>query len=201
MIFAHYVQKVSLIALAVVALSLTARADSATIVDVSVTGCSLCYTTPSDPTPRDYGIDLEMQLAVESVTGTFLIPGYDVTEDGVFEEIVSMTGTLNGDTITMTPPGQGDGDWVLPFENSFQPGWVTFTADGVQYSIGNDFAYNLLTSVYPDGSGTFFPIIWTATVPEPSALQSLVLGLSCLAILASWLRTKERRRRRKCVLF
>jgi hypothetical protein len=148
------------------------RADQVELVDVSAVDCVACVSTPFAPPPNLPNIDLQLQFTVETVTGTFLYPVYDITETMTVDEVLSMTGTFNGNTVTLAPPGQGDGDWLY---TNLDLGWICFTAAGEKSCMGSDDANNLLSNSVI-GS---VPITWTAAVvtPEPTTLLLAEIGI------------------------
>src|SRR5438874_4255041 len=118
--------KLAILILAVVCLwGQAAHAD--TVVDLSATLCSVC------PPPNGFStIDLEAQLTVEAVNGTWFEPFFDDFFTGTALEVKAITGTLNGNPISFFPAQLGDGSWLdNPF--TFRPGFVTFSADGFEF--------------------------------------------------------------------
>jgi hypothetical protein len=150
------------------------RADQVQLVAVSAVDCPACWGTPFAPPPNLPTVDLDLELTVEPVTGTFWNPYYGITDTMTVDEVLSMTGTLNGDSVTLAPPPAGNGDWLIP--GSFALGDLCFTSDGEQYCAWNDDANNLLSN-----SSTFEPITWDAAdpvaTPEPTTLLLTEIGI------------------------
>jgi hypothetical protein len=167
-----------------------ARADQVQVVDVSAVDCPACWGTPYIPPPSLPPVDLELQLTVEPVTGTFLFPGYDVTLTATVDEILSLSGTLNGNPVSLAPPGRGDGNWL--YENTFGLGWVCFTSSGEDFCMGNDNANNLLTNY---SEGTFEPITWDAADPvaTPEPMTLLLAGTGIVVVFLGFRRHSRRK--------
>lgn len=175
----------TLLAIAVLALlGAPASADS-TIVDVTATNClcGLDHTTP---------INLSAQLTVEQVTGTFFQPNGAYYFTGTVDEIVALTGEVNGFAMTFAQSPQGD-SWIGapnydpfmgqpdPGAPGFELGYIYFSADGIPSWMFND------VTNYLEGFDGGNPITYSAvdppSVPEPSLLLLLPIGLLGLAAL------------------
>jgi hypothetical protein len=170
-----------------------ARADSTTI-DISATTCYGCFST-------DVSIDLNAQLTLVPVTGTFYQSGTGFLFTGTEDEVTAMTGTLNGGAITLGEPPYGIGSWL---NSSFELGTIYFTANGSSSWLENDGEYNLIEilDANGDGFGTNTPITWNVEVvstPEPSGLILLAIGLFGLMFFSlhvaprSWRRARAER--------
>src|ERR1700677_2040083 len=98
------------VAFAVLFFATIARADSTEVtVDITVTNC-LCGPFVSEPP-----INMTAQLTVEPATGTWFYPGEDYfSSDGPIDEVVAITGTLNGFPITFLQAPLGSGSWINP---------------------------------------------------------------------------------------
>jgi len=145
-------------------------ADS--IIVVSATTCTTCF-------PSTVNIDLHAQFTVQLVTGQFFNSGAGHFFTGTVAEVVGITGTLNGQPMTLIPPRYGDGSWLFP--DSYGLGTVYFMAGGSPLSwLQNDNAFNLVEITDPNGSGfgTNTPINWSAVpLPEPPSFVLLAVGL------------------------
>jgi hypothetical protein len=164
-----------LLLLAVLLLSINTRAD--TLVDVSSVTCETCWGSPSSPSVGLPQVTLDLQMTVAPVTGTFYIPYFNFTETGTFDEVESISGTLNGDPVSISQPPQGGSDYLWP--GTFALGYVCFTVDANPYCAWTDDAYNLLSL-----PATFEPITWSATdpvaTPEPATWWLLPIGFGAL---------------------
>jgi hypothetical protein len=184
------------VAFAVLLFATLARADSTPVtVDITATNC-LCGNPSTTP------INLSAQLTVEQVTGTFFNPGEAYAFTGTVDEIVALTGTVNGFAMSLVQAPYGDGSWISapgyssytgqpdPGAPGFLLGYIYFSADGIPSWMFNDVT-NYLEGF--DGSNT---ITYTATdppanAPEPSALLLSGIGLAALIGLARRNRTKS----------
>jgi hypothetical protein len=90
-------------AVAFLAIALSTQAD--TIVNVSATTCS-CSTSP-------ISIDLQAQFDLQQASGNFFDAGISdfIGFSGPVEQVVSISGTLNGFAMTLAPPLQRAGSW------------------------------------------------------------------------------------------
>src|ERR1700678_2965667 len=83
------------VAFAVLLFATLARADSTPVtVDITAINC-LCGFPATTP------INLQAQLTVEQVTGTFFQPNGAYFFTGTVDEIVALTGEVNGYTMTL----------------------------------------------------------------------------------------------------
>jgi PEP-CTERM motif len=167
------------VAFAVLFFASQAHADSTPItLDVTAISCQAACDEPFEPT-----LDLEAQLVVEEVTGTFTNPVNIVYNQPVYE-VMSMTGTLNGYPVTLL----GTEDYLDDNATDlFQLGYVTFTADGYAVGLFDDDTNDLLETSNPVWAGNNLDIIaWTAVdpapvgAPEPSSLLLSGIGLAAL---------------------
>jgi hypothetical protein len=166
--------KLAMLVLAVVCLwGREACAD--TVIDVSATLCSICAPPNGFST-----IDLQAQLTVETVNGTFFDPGLASFFTGTVYEVTGITGTLNGNAITSFPAPLGDGSWL---NLDLSLGSVYFSAGGFRCSLEHD-GYDLIDLVSNNGAGGGeagggAPISYSASVstPEPSSFLLLAIGL------------------------
>ena len=134
-------------AIAIVAflvLAIGTRADGVTLVNVSAVDCPACVGNPFEPLPVLPPMDLEVQLDVELVTGTFLYPAQDILETITVDEVMSLTGTYNGTPVTLAAPYEGDGGWFDPL--NFGLGEVCFTSGQGETCAGNDAGLDLLVT-------------------------------------------------------
>jgi hypothetical protein len=174
------------VAFAVLLLALQAHADSTPItIDVTAISCQAACGFPFEP-----ALDLQAQFVVEQVTGTFFNSAQGLFT-GTEYEVMSMTGTLNGNPITQAAPPFGIGSWLNDGgPDQFGLGTVYFTADGSFDWLENDFANDLLEISNANG-GTNNPIGWTAAdpapagMPEPSTWLLLVAGIGFVLVRAA----------------
>lgn len=175
------------VALVVLLFAAVARADSVqVIVDVNASACTSCY--PNDNLPP---VNLVAQFIVEPVTGTFVDVGGSFSFTGTEYEVVSATGTLNGNPITLVNGG-GIVSWLwdstYPLQN-FALGTVYFTSDGSFSLLENDGEFNLLEILNSNGdSGSNNSIYWNAVdppanVPEPATWFLSLLGVGILGLV------------------
>jgi len=161
----------------------TAHAD--TVIDLSATLCSdICLP------PKGFStIDLQAQLTVEAVNGTWFDAGRATIFTGPVLEVKAITGTLNGNPISFFPFGAGDGSW-LNFNLTL--GTVSFSSNGFEFWLDNEGDYSNINYVQADGLGTSSGTVNVATTivstPEPSSLLLLVVGLlvAGMAFLRVW---------------
>jgi len=167
------------VAFAVLFCATLARADSSQItVDVTATGCPQC--------PEQYApVNLQAQFTVEQMTGTFFDSGFAYTFTGTVDEVVAISGTLNGNAMTLAAAPYGDGSWLYQDGNgAFQLGTVYFNDGPYSGWLEND-GYSLLEGGGVGSGNT--GIEWSAldppaNAPEPSSLllSGIGLGLFCL---------------------
>src|SRR6202042_454772 len=62
------------------------RADQVQLVAVSAVDCPACWGTPFAPPPNLPTVDLDLELTVEPVTGTFWNPYYGITDTMTVDE-------------------------------------------------------------------------------------------------------------------
>jgi hypothetical protein len=171
--------KYALAVLALFIFSGHAKADSTTVIDVSATTCYQCFGD-------DLDVNLNAQLTLNAVTGSFFNSGGGFTFDGTEYEVTSMTGTLNGGTMTLGQAPFGIGSWLyLDPSNEFELGSVYFTANGSSSWLENDYANALLESQDANG-GTSTPITWDPQIvsaPEPNTLLMAIVGIGIVALL------------------
>jgi hypothetical protein len=145
--------KYAIALLAVLGIYQVSHAD--TLVDVTATQCDACVSTPTEPIQLP-AVSLDLELTVTPVTGVFFDPGYDMDFTETVDEITSMSGTLNGNPVTMV------GTDYLTLGN-YQLGWVCFDANNQESCAWNDFENNDLSI------GTSFEqITWDAVDPIPT---------------------------------
>jgi hypothetical protein len=173
------------VAFVVLLFATLAHADSTQIVvDATATSCQAACGFPDEP-----ALDLQAQFVVEQVTGTFFNSGQGLFTGPTYE-VISLTGTLNGDAITLAAPPFGMGSW-LDFEpdGQIELGTVYFTVDGSYDWLENDNTNDLLEISNSNDGEPNNVIAWNAVdpapagVPEPSALLLLPIGILGLAIL------------------
>jgi hypothetical protein len=178
--------KLAILILAVACLwGQTAHAD--TVIDLSATLCSVC------PPPNGFStIDLQAQLTVEPVNGTWLEAGLSSFFTGTALEVKAITGTLNGNPISFfpAPAGAGDGSWLSPL--TLRVGLVYFSSNGLVFWLDDEVDAININYTQADGLGTSSATVnaFTTVVstPEPSSLLLLVVGLlgAGMAFLRVW---------------
>ncbi len=174
--------KIALAALAVLLVATAARADSTTVVDVTASQCNGCYGF--NPAP----LTLNAQFTLEQVTGQFFDSGQQFLFPGTEWEVTSITGTLNGNPMTLAQAPQGIGSWLY---DDYSLGSVYFTADGSFSWLEFDGAYDLLEIMDANGDGQGYgtAITWNAVdpppanTPEPSTYAMLIAGIAGLFAL------------------
>jgi len=146
-----------------------------TVVDITATRCDSCF-------PSNVPVNLQAQLTVEAVTGTFFNSGGAFLFTGSVFEVIGITGTLDGNPISPFPAPAGDGSWL---NMNLSLGTVYFSAGGSECWIQNDNLFNLIEilDANGDGFGTNTAINYSATAgtPEPPSFLLLAAGLSVLA--------------------
>ncbi len=155
-----------------------AGATHADTVDITVTNCfcGLTHTTP---------INLQAQLTVEQVTGTFFQPNGVYLFTNTVDEVTALTGTVNGYSMTLDQAPYGDGSWIAaasgnPFGGSaYSLGAIYFSADGIPSWMFND------VDNYLEGFDGGNLVTYTATdiTPEPSTYAMLIAGIVGLLVL------------------
>ena len=165
-------------ALAILFLATAARADT---VDITVTNC-LCGLPSTTP------INLEAQLTVEQVTGTFFFAGQAFLFTGTVDEVTALTGTLNGYPMTLDPAPFGEGSWIQTASGSpgyngdsaYVLGTIYFSADGIDSWLMND------VTNYLEGFSVSGPVYYSAdsvSAPEPATYAMLIAGIVSLLAL------------------
>ncbi len=155
--------------LAAALLAFLATAAQADTVDITVTTC-LCGI--NDATP----IDLQAQLTVEQVTGTFFQPDGAYLFTNTVDEITALTGTVNGYSMTLDQAPYGDGSWIYApgYGAPYQLGAIYFSADGIPSWMFND------VDNYLEGFAGGNLVTYEATdpvgAPEPATLLLLSAG-------------------------
>jgi hypothetical protein len=156
--------KLTILAVILVCLS-GSKVKADTVITISGTG----------ETPPPF--DLEAQLTLEPVFGTYFNPGpaFDVTTTENL--VVAMTGTFNGAPVTLTNP-------LSWFGLDLSLDDVDFSAAGVQYAMFPDIGDTLFG---PGGGLMNLTINSITNTPEPTSLVLLLVGLGGLA----WRRLKS----------
>src|ERR1700691_2306823 len=124
------------VAFAVLFFATIARADSTEVtVDITVTSC-VC----DGDNPSTVPINMTAQLIVEPEMGTWFFPGEYYTWTGIEDEVISITGNINGYAITFLQPPIGDGSWISPSGNTgdWGLGYIYFSANGSPSWMFND---------------------------------------------------------------
>jgi hypothetical protein len=145
--------------------------------DVTATACETCIPGATYPP-----VVLDAIFTVEQVTATYFDSGFAFYFTGTEDEVVSISGTLDGAPISLASPTFGDGSWL---NSDFSLGTVYFTFGGQTSWLEND-GYNRIeiADVNGDGYGSNIPILWNAVpAPEPASFALLVLGLVGIAVL------------------
>jgi hypothetical protein len=163
--------KLAYLAMALVCLSVPVKADT-TVVDISAT---------CDPNPifgmncALFPVNLQAQATVTPVTGQFLIPDGLILSSGTENEVLNITGTLNGSPVS-NPINPSTPSW-LELSN-FDAGDLQFSVGGADYSL---FPYAGAYALIGPGGGF---VDYSATVvatPEPPLFVLLAIGLTGLA--------------------
>ena len=143
--------------------------------DITATACFICtgnYGLPPQP------ISLSATFTTVTASGEFFDYGIDDLLYGTVDEVTSISGTLNGQPITLGAIPFGDGSWLTSYGPSYGAGGgfigtVYFDVNGVPGWIYTDSDYDEISGI---------PVYWTATdptgMPEPSALLLLTVPLS-----------------------
>jgi hypothetical protein len=158
--------KLAFLVLAAVCFGSRAKANT---VDLSATGTSF---------------DLEAQLAVDLVTGTFWDQGSLAFFTGTEYEVTAMTGTFNGDPVSLATTGPMSYLTVLP---PLSLGFISFSVNGDSGAVWDDHDGDLLLVNSPTGPLPTGGLVthYSATIvgtPEPSSL--LLLGVGGLLVTA-----------------
>jgi len=171
--------RASLVFVVLILSSVSVYADGiSTTLDVSATTCAGCFGFPNP------SIDLQARFTVELVTDQFYNSGGAYLFTGTVDEVVAITGTLNGHPMTLISPPSGAGSWLYP--GSYALGTVYFMADGLVSWLQNDNEYNLLEILDSngDGYGTNNAINWSAVpASEPASFVLLAVGIIGIAFL------------------
>jgi hypothetical protein len=166
-----------------------------TVLDISAT---------CDPIDINCALDLQAQITVRPVTGLFFNPDGLFFFTGTQDEVLTMTGTLNGDPVSYSPnspslpapswvvfgPSIGGPGVLVGLPGGFDVGDLQFSVGGVHYTSFNFGGHDVLFSNDNNTSGI---VDYTATVvgtPEPPLFVLLATGLLGLG----WRRLKGRAR-------
>jgi hypothetical protein len=147
--------------------------------DVTASACT------NDPPPDCVGpANLSAVFATIEETGTFEYPFTGGTIEGTFPVITSMSGTFNGEPISLGPLLQGANGAIVnyPFTTAGgTPEDVTFSEGGDICELNFDNGEGVELSCF-QGINTF--VNWSAVdVPEPSSATLLMISLSVLLLL------------------
>lgn len=169
------------LALAVLFLAPLAHADT---INVTATGttCESCF---GSPTPE---ISYNLSMVVEQIAGDFFFPFYGAVILTVEDEVVSLTGEINGDAVTLSQAPEGDGS-CLYANQEFGLGAIYFDASGQPAVMFNDNENNLLSSAF----GAEIPLEWNAVDP-PNAVETPepgILLLCGIGIVVLWIMKKR----------
>ena len=145
--------------------------------DITATTCFVCesdsYGLPPNPQP----VNLYAVFTVTPVlaTGQFWDEGIaDFYPYQLVDEVTGITGTLNGQPVTLGAPAVGAGSWLAL---NGDIGTVWYDVNGVP---GVPAGVIYTDSVYDEVSG--IPVFWSATdpvgLPEPATLLLLTVPLS-----------------------
>lgn len=136
--------------------------------------------------------------AAHAETWAFSYTGTGITASGTFttagaalvpEDILSITGTRNGQAITGLVPVDTDPNFI--YDNQFSITSPNFTEGGMLFSVAggqpNTNIYFFETGyfeVYVDGlNAVETPINWSVTaVPEPATVATMLAGLGLLGV-------------------
>lgn len=155
-----------------------------TVVNLSANLCSVC------PPPAGVStIDLQAQLTVAVVDGTFFDPGLAEFFTGSFYEVQGVSGTLNGNSISSFTAPLGDGSWL---NSNLSLGAFYFSSGGFECWLENEGNGYLIVLVADNGAGgaSAASINYEASIvtPEPSPLflVGLIMAGSALIPLVRW---------------
>jgi hypothetical protein len=156
---------------------------------VTAVTCQNCFS----PSPILPSHTIDAVVTVVPGTGTFWDAFFQapISANGLLE-VTAINGLVDGiHPITLMTGNQGDGrSWLFP---GGQPGLVWFNIAGFDMRVFNDHAFNLLQDRESPGYMQVpqVPLLWTATVAEPSSFVSIVTGLGCFVALAQRLRRSD----------
>ena len=163
------------VAFAVLLSATFVRADSTPItIDISGTTCSCGI---GDTTPISYSA----QLTVEQMTGTWFFAGQAYFFTGTVDEVIALTGEVNGFPMTLSQAPFGDGSWVNP--GDYRLGTIYFTGDGIPSWLMNDVT-NYIEGFDIDNPVTYLAVDPATGVPEPSTWLFLVAGIGFVLMRA-----------------
>jgi hypothetical protein len=143
--------------------------------------CGLCGQVNADTVSISFtegsAYNLQAQLTTQLISATFFYPDGDFLITGTDSEVVAMTGTLNGNPVSLSS------GWGSIIGGVFFPGDVQFTANGSPFSFfifeGNEVIDTAFETDNPvilpslPSIGTGVPV----ATPEPPLLVLLAIGL------------------------
>jgi hypothetical protein len=145
-------------------------------------------------------VDLQAELTMQLVTGTFFDPGRADFVIGPHQqptpvyELTGIRGTLNGNPISFFQDPVGDGSWLWP---DLTLGAIYFSVNGDEAWLENDIDYSLISipsdvdRIHGNGSPINYSTHIVST-PEPGLLLALPCLLLVLAVFVN-----ERRKQTK----
>jgi hypothetical protein len=174
------------VAFAVLFFATLAHADSQQItVDISGTNCGCGILGPTTP------ISYSAQLTVEPVFGTWFFAGQAFFFTGSVDEVIALTGEVNGFPMTLSQAPLGDGSWIQTADGGpgvagdapYSLGTIYFTVDGIPSLLMQD-GVSFIEGFGGSDAVSYVAVAASNNVPEPSSLLLSVIGLALFCLFA-----------------